>query len=103
MRSAKVFFNGIDAGTLEERHRGKEYVFRYHDHYDGESVSLTMPDEQREYTYDRFPPFFEGLLPEGIMLDGMLRQLKIDRDDLFSQLVAVGKDMVGAVTVEEIV
>jgi serine/threonine-protein kinase HipA len=36
------------------------------------------------------------------MLDGMLRQLKIDRNDLFSQLVAVGKDMVGAVTVEEI-
>ncbi len=103
MRQAKVFFNGIDAGILEERLRGKEYVFRYHDHYDGDPVSLTMPVEQREFAFDRFPPFFEGLLPEGIMLDGMLRQLKIDRDDLFSQLVAVGKDMVGAVTVEEIV
>jgi serine/threonine-protein kinase HipA len=102
MRRANVFFNSIDAGILEERQQGKVYVFRYHDHYDGEPVSLTMPAEQREFTYDRFPPFFEGLLPEGIMLDGMLRQLKIDRDDLFSQLVAVGKDMVGAVTVEEI-
>jgi serine/threonine-protein kinase HipA len=36
------------------------------------------------------------------MLDGLLRQQKIDKDDLFSQLVAVGKDLVGAVTVEEI-
>jgi len=103
MKRANVFFNGIDAGILEERHRGKEYVFRYQDHYDGEPVSLTMPVEQREYTYDRFPPFFEGLLPEGVMLDGLLRQLKIDRNDLLSQLLAVGKDMVGAVTVEEIV
>jgi serine/threonine-protein kinase HipA len=103
MRRARVYFNNIEAGILEERERGKEYVFRYHEHYKGEPISLTMPVEQREFAYDRFPPFFEGLLPEGIMLDGMLRQLKIDRDDLFSQLVAVGSDMVGAVTVEAIV
>jgi HipA-like protein len=47
MRRANVFFNGIVAGILEERQQGKEYVFRYHDHYDGEPVSLTMPAEQR--------------------------------------------------------
>ena len=35
------------------------------------------------------------------MLDGLLRQRKIDKDDYFSQLLAVGKDLVGAVTVEE--
>ena len=102
MRRAKVFLNDVEAGVLEERIPGKEYVFRYNDSYHGDPVSLIMPVEQREFAYDRFPPFFEGLLHEGIMLDGMLRQLKIDRDDLFSQLVAVGKDMVGAVTVEEI-
>ncbi len=44
----------------------------------------------------------EGLLPEGEMLGGLLRQLKIDAKDLFSQLMAVGRDLVGAVTVEEI-
>jgi serine/threonine-protein kinase HipA len=98
----RIFFNAVDAGILEEQERGEAYIFRYHDHYNGEPVSLTMPIEQREYRFNRFPPFFEGLLPEGIMLDGMLRQLKIDRDDLCSQLIAVGNDMVGAVTVEEI-
>lgn len=103
MRRANVFINDAEAGILEERVPGKEYVFRYINSYKGNSVSLTMPVEQKEFRFDRFPPFFEGLLPEGIMLDGLLRQLKIDRDDLFSQLVAVGKDMVGAVTVEEIV
>jgi serine/threonine-protein kinase HipA len=36
------------------------------------------------------------------MLEGLLRQKKIDRSDLFFQLVAVGGDLVGAVTVEEV-
>jgi serine/threonine-protein kinase HipA len=103
MRSARVYVHDAVAGVLEESEEGKLYVFRYNDTYNGEPVSLTLPVEQKEYTFDRFPPFFEGLLPEGVMLDGLLRQLKIDRNDLFSQLLAVGKEMVGAVTVEEIV
>jgi len=41
-------------------------------------------------------------LPEGIQLEGLLKIRKIDRADYFSQLMAVGNDMVGAVTVEEI-
>ncbi len=55
-----------------------------------------------EYTYASFPPFFDGLLPEGNQLDGLLKIRKIDKDDYFSQLMAVGGDLVGAVTVEEI-
>jgi serine/threonine-protein kinase HipA len=48
--------------------------------------------------FDTFPPFFEGLLPEGMMLEGLLRRLKIDRNDFFAQLAATGEDLVGAVT-----
>ena len=102
MRKAKVFVSGKEAGQLEEVTRGSEYVFRYLDDYRGNPVSLSMPVQRREFRYDRFPPFFDGVLPEGVMLDGLLRQQKIDKDDLFSQLIAVGKDMVGAVTVEEL-
>jgi len=57
---------------------------------------------KRIYEYDKFPPFFEGLLPEGMMLDGLLRYAKIDRNDLMAQLIAVGGDLVGNVTVEAI-
>ena len=35
------------------------------------------------------------------MLDGLLRQRKVDRGDLFGQLLAVGEDVVGAVTIIE--
>jgi serine/threonine-protein kinase HipA len=100
MRRAKVYVMGAPAGFLEETEEGR-YVFRYLECYDGPPVSLTMPVAQREYSFDGFPPFFEGLLPEGDMLEGLLRQRKIDRGDAFAQLVAVGGEMVGAVTVTE--
>ena len=100
MRRVTVFIDGRPAGVLEEHERGKKYVFRYNDLYDGGPVSLTMPVGEKQFTYDTFPPFFDGVLPEGLWLEALLRQAKIDRDDLLSQLVAVGRDLVGNVTVE---
>ncbi len=101
MREARVKVNGVEAGVLQELDRGSNYVFRYFEEYSGDPVSLTMPVESREKHFDRFPSFFDGVLPEGEMLEGLHRISKIDKDDYFSQLVAVGGDLVGAVTVEE--
>jgi serine/threonine-protein kinase HipA len=89
------------AGRLLEAERGTRYRFAYDAGYDGPPVSLTLPVGSGERVFDRFPPFFEGLLPEGGHLDSLLRLRKLDRDDLFGQLVVVGADLVGAVTVEE--
>lgn len=100
MRKAKVYVHGVFAGWLEEISPGEDYRFRYTEGYVGPGVSLTMPTEEKTFRFSGFPPFFEGLLPEGIMLEGLLRQLKIDRRDYFTQLIATGKDLVGAVTVE---
>lgn len=99
MRSATISVNNVYAGQLLEIERGRSYRFEYDLHYKGPSVSLTMPLSKRVYEFDRFPPFFEGLLPEGIMLEALLRRAKIDRDDLLSQLIQVGGDLVGNVTV----
>lgn len=100
MRKANVFVNGIIAGYLEELEE-KRYRFIYRDDYTGSPVSLTMPVDKKEFFFDKFPPFFEGLLPEGIMLEALLKIKKIDRYDYMSQLLAVGKDMVGYVSVED--
>ncbi len=102
MRKADVFMQGIKAGILEEIEKGKKYLFQYDDQYTGLPISLTMPVGKKKYEFNMFPTFFEGLLPEGIQLEGLLRIRKIDRDDYFSQLMAVGEDMVGAVTVREV-
>lgn len=101
MRRAKVYVKGIEAGILTEVIRGKEYLFEYLDGYLGPGVSRTMPARTRVYQFDTFPPFFDGLLPEGFQLEGLLKIKKIDRYDYFSQLIEVGNDMVGAVTVKE--
>lgn len=101
MRKAHVSVNGVKAGILEEL-EGKKYQFTYFDDYHGGPVSLTMPLKNKRYDFDRFPPFFEGLLPEGMMLEALLRKYKIDKNDYFGQLIIVGQDVVGAVTVEEL-
>jgi len=100
MKRAKVFVNGVYAGDFEEIVKGKEYRFTYQKGYDGEPISLTMPVPQQTFIFDHFPPFFEGLLPEGAMLEALLRKRKIDAADYFEQLMLVGKEMVGSVSVE---
>lgn len=100
MRRALVFIHDTEAGTLVEQ--DGQYVFTYRESYQGPPLSLTMPVQIKEFRFIQFPPFFDGLLPEGIMLDALLRQNKIDRKDYFGQLLAVGRDLVGAVTIEEL-
>jgi len=102
MRKAKIFINNIEAGVFSEIEPLKSYNFTYHDSYSGIPVSLTIPLREEPYYFNQFPPFFDGLLPEGFQLEALLKLKKIDKNDLFSQLVATGGDMVGAVTVEEV-
>jgi serine/threonine-protein kinase HipA len=101
MRKAKIYNFGKYAGDLIEVEKAKSYKFIYGDDYNGPAISLTMPLQKKEYNFNTFPPFFEGLLPEGMQLEALIRQTKTDRDDLFIQLVVVGEDLVGSVTVEE--
>jgi serine/threonine-protein kinase HipA len=102
MRKAAVFFDSTLAGYLAETDR-KEYGFEYLEGYQGGAISLTMPVSKMKFEFESFPAFFDRLLPEGQQLEGLLRQKKIDRTDNFSQLMAVGEDLVGAVSVKPII
>ena len=103
MRIAKVYVNNTFAGNLTEEIKNQKYKFSYDDSYSGNPVSLTMPVNIKVFHYNSFPSFFDGLLPEGIQLDGLLRIKKIDKEDYFSQLISTGEDLVGAVSVKEII
>jgi serine/threonine-protein kinase HipA len=85
------------AGYLEKIQL--RYIFTYDPHYRGPPISLTMPVTDTPYEYQTFPPFFDGLLPEGWQLDSLLKIKKIDQDDYMTQLVAVGQDLPGSVVV----
>ncbi len=99
MKSANIFQKNELAGLLEARDDGS-CRFTYKVGYRGEPVSLTMPTSQPVWEFQRFPPPFEGLLPEGVQLDALLRLRKLDEHDFFGQLLAVGKDVVGSLRIE---
>ncbi len=101
MREAGIYQQSVLAGFLEELGVDK-WRFSYLDGYSGDPVSLTMPLSRRVYDFDRFPPPFEGLLTEGMQLEAMLCRYKLDRNDLFGQLMLTGQDLVGSLTVKEI-
>ncbi len=99
-RRAVIFQNGELAGRLEEQ-AGGGWTFTYLDEYEGDPVSLTLPRRTEPYVFENFPAVFEGLLPEGPQLEALLRKHKIDRHDAFRQLITVGADLVGSLTVKE--
>ena len=99
MSKARILVNGFLAGFLEKLESNR-YRFSYLENYSGPPVSLTMPLKNSVYEFNQFPPFFEGLLPEGNMLEALLKKYKLDRNDYFAQLTSVGQDVVGAVTIE---
>lgn len=100
-RRAEVYQQGRLAGQLQEQPEGS-WQFRYNPGYEGLPISLTMPVRNEPYHFKTFPAVFDGLLPEGPQLEALLRNHKIDRKDLFKQLITVGEDMVGSLVVRPV-
>ena len=98
MRKAEIYQKDVLAGLLEEIGRSR-YRFTYVNGYRGEPISLTLPVREQPYEFNGFPAVFEGLLPEGVQLEALLRIHKVDKGDLFQQLLIVGADVVGSLTI----
>lgn len=99
MRRAIVKVHDERAAVLEEL-EDRRFRVTYLPGYAGAPVSLAMPLRAEAYDFASFPPYFDGVLPEGGQLDALLRLAKIDASDTMGQLLWVGGDLVGAVTVE---
>lgn len=97
----RVFCHGIPCGILEKMPLDGTYCFAYDEHYAGSPISLTMPVQEKSFFYTDFPPFFEGLLPEGLVLEEFLSHHKIDAENYLSQLAAMGQNLTGIVTVQQ--
>jgi serine/threonine-protein kinase HipA len=101
MKQAQIFIRDRFAGLLTEDDNG--YSFCYDNEYlqtkDVEVVSLTMPLRKEAYHSRVLFPCFDGLIPEGWLLEIAGRSWKIDRRDRMSLLLACCKDCIGAVSV----
>ena len=102
-RTAYVYIRSIYAGVLCETDEG--YTFSYDEQYlnreDASAVSLTLPLSERIYTSKTLFPFFDGLIPEGWLLDVVSRNWKIDDKDRFGLLLVACKDVIGNVSIRE--
>ena len=102
IRAGKVFVRKQFAGTIQETDTG--YSFRYDPDYlrqeDARAVSLTLPLREEAFESNTLFPFFDGLIPEGWLLNVASRNWKISSDDRFGLLLVTCRDCIGCVTVE---
>lgn len=100
-RKALVYVRDRFAGTLSETDAG--YEFRYDPQYladpDAPPVSLTMPRQESPFLSKTLFAFFDGLIPEGWLLDLVSHNWKIDPRDRFGLLLVACKDCIGAVSI----
>ena len=102
MKQAVVFLRETKAGVLTEDENG--YLFEYDADFlatdKAEPVSLTLPLSDKPYRDKVLFPFFDGLIPEGWLLNIAEKNWKIDNRDRMSLLMACCRDCIGAVGVE---
>jgi serine/threonine-protein kinase HipA len=103
MRKAKVFMHNELAGVLLENEEG--YTFTYDANYLANQtslpVSLTLPITSKSYHSKTLFPFFDGLIPEGWLLEIAERNWKIQSRDRMGLLLACCRDCIGAVSIIE--
>ncbi len=104
MREALIKFNNEIAGRLWQD--GDGYHFSYGRSYlandNAVAISLTMPLQKENYFSKTLFPFFDGLIPEGWLLDIAEKNWKLNPRDRMGLLLACCKDCIGAVSVEAI-
>ena len=105
MRKAEVFLFERLAGRIVETDDGRcefAYDVDYMKEPDAEPVSPTMPFQEEPYWSDEMLPFFDGLIPEGWLLEIAEATWKINPRDRFGLLLACCRSCIGAVSVREV-
>ena len=101
MRKAEIKIYDTTAGWLVEDENG--YHFKYDTPYlnspSPDPISLTLPLKEQPYTSKILFPFFDGLIPEGWLLDIAQNNWKLNPRDRMGLLMACCKDCIGAVSV----
>lgn len=92
------------AGILTEDENG--FHFRYEQAYleseNAEPISLTLPLTDKVFENKVMFAFFDGLIPEGWLLDIAQKNWKLNPRDRMEILLKTCHDCIGAVSIEEI-
>ncbi len=101
---AEIYCGDKRAGELRKTEKGFEFAYdhAYLSEAGAQPISLSMPLRAEKYESKLLFPFFDGLLPEGWLLDLICASAKIDKNDKFRLLLHTGRDPIGAVSVREL-
>lgn len=101
MRKAEIRYNNQNAGMLIQDDSG--YHFNYSSNYlqseKPEPISLTLPLQETPFEGKTLFPFFDGLIPEGWLLNVAEKNWKLNQRDRMGLLLACCEDCIGAVSV----
>lgn len=104
MRKAEVSMHDEVAGSLTQDENG--YHFQYAQTYlkskHPKPISLTLPLQEQAFTSSVLFPFFDGLIPEGWLLDIAEKNWKLKPRDRMGLLLTCCKDCIGAVSIQPI-
>jgi serine/threonine-protein kinase HipA len=105
MRQAIIKYNNKLAGILTEEDNG-EYQFVYDETYaqtfPNQFITFQMPVTTRPYRSKMLFPFFDGLIPEGWLLNIAAESWKINKNDRMGLLLACCQNAIGAVSIHPV-
>ena len=100
-RSGNVYVKQVFCGVIQENENG--YSFQYDSAYlsndFAQAVSLTLPLVETSYHSKTLFAFFDGLIPEGWLLDMAEKNWKVNHHDRMGLLLACCKDCIGDVSI----
>lgn len=105
MRQGEIWVNNKLAGILTEDENGYNYSYKadYLKSKDAPAISLTLPLQKEEFYSENLFPFFDGLIPEGWLLEIAHKNWKINPRDRMGLLLATCKDCIGNISVINII
>jgi serine/threonine-protein kinase HipA len=100
-KTGNVFYQDKLAGRILEGDFGYQFVYDpgYLAEQTPQPISLTLPLRDEPYYSKTLFPFFDGLIPEGWLLDIAQEHWKIKSNDRFELLMVSCRDTIGAVTI----
>ena len=103
MRKAEIYLYDRLAGLLVEDENG--YTFQYNENYLADNpkrLSVTFPLQSEKFHDRVLFPFFDGLIPEGWLLEIAADNWKLDPNDRMGLLLACCRDCIGAASVRKV-
>jgi serine/threonine-protein kinase HipA len=101
-RSGYVFYKNQFCGIVSENENG--YTFQYDVDYlaleNAQAISLTFPLKKELFQSKTLFAFFDGLIPEGWLLNIAEENWKLNYRDRMGLLLTCCQDCIGAVSVK---